>query len=322
VARDAFAPLILAASFVFFGRAWAQEGPEPAPGPTPKTRAADDSNVAPPQPPPVDNPEAGGKTAGGTDVRLHIPYRLDPSPEWTQDRGWPATRFWRLDFGGVEIEQWWQAKVHRPAAAGLHGNGTEHLMQWEVEVGILPGVQLDVYENIIKKPGEDFAQEGNQIEFRIAPWSYGTVPLNPTLYLEWHPRAPGQDPSAYEIRLLIGGSPFEHFFLAANTITECETGGDRYIEWGFTGAAAYEIIPGAVRIGAELRITWEFQQHHESPTDGFDAELGPNAAFRPLAFVKPEWGHWLKVSATALFGLNGDRASEFLRGILNVGCEL
>ncbi|MBI3726386.1 hypothetical protein HY251_20870 [bacterium] len=288
-----------------------------------KERAPDDSNV--PLPPPVpekpERPEVSGKSAGGgNELGLHVPWHLEPSPEWTQDRGWPATRFWRLDHGAFEVEVWYQAKVHRPRAGGKGSNGTEHFWQGEIEVGILPGIQLDVYENLIKEPGEPVNQEGNQIELRIAPWNYGAVPANPTLYLEWHPVHKGDD--RWEVRLLVGGSPFERFFLAANSITEMETGGDRMLEWGFTGAASYEVVPGALRIGAETRITWEFsQQHDDSPTDGFDAEIGPNVFFRPLALVKEEWGHWLKISCTALFGLNGDRSSEFLRAILVVGCE-
>ena len=317
----ALASTLLAATIAF-----AQDVPEqPGPGPSPAPRAADDSNLPPPPPglPPGGQPEVGGRSAGGTDVRLHLPYSLDPSPEWTQDRNWPATRFWRLDFGGVEIESWYQAKVHRPRAGGPRSNGTEDTLQWEIEAGVLPGVQIDVYENIIKEPNEKFVQEGNQIEFRIAPWSYGTVPLNPTLYLEWHPRPDTQDPgTSYEIRILIGGSPFEHFFLAANSITECEVGGNRWIEYGGTAAASYEVVPGVLKVGAETRITWEWKQHSQTPGDGFDAEVGPNFSARPLAAIKPEYGHWLKISMTALFGLNGGRSSEFLRAILNVGCEL
>jgi hypothetical protein len=56
-------------------------------------KAPDDSNV----PEPVGRPEVAGQSAGGDKGRmgLYLPWHLDPSPLWTQDRNWPGTRFWR-----------------------------------------------------------------------------------------------------------------------------------------------------------------------------------------------------------------------------------
>ncbi|HZU98621.1 MAG TPA: hypothetical protein VFF73_18090 [Planctomycetota bacterium] len=316
----------LAATLALTGTLRAQDT-TPQDDKKPDQRAQDDSNVNPPPTPTkdsVDHPEVGGKSAGGGLMsNLHLPWSINDSPSWTQDRNFPNTRFWRLDYGAVEVESWYQVKVHRPKASGPGSNGTEHLWLEEIEVGILPGIQLDVYENFIKEPGGKVEQEGNQIEFRIAPFEYGTVPLNPTLYLEWHPTAQGHPDGQdrWEIRLLIGGSPIPRLYLVGNAGVEMETSGNRLMEWGFNAGAAYEVIEGVLRLGVETFDTFEWSTTHQSAGDGFDGEIGPDFMVRPLAALNPDWGHWLKISGSFLFGLNEGPSSERLRAIIIVGCQ-
>src|SRR5262249_35711431 len=123
------------------------------------------------------------------------------SREATPQPPFAGPRFWRLDPGRFEVEQWWRVRQHRD------GSGSEHLLQTEIEIGLSPHIQIDIYENLQVQPGQQIDQEGNQIEMRYSiASSYGQIWGNPTLYLEWHPRH--NAPDRPEGRVLIGGTPF------------------------------------------------------------------------------------------------------------------
>src|SRR5579883_1066082 len=142
-----------------------------------------------------------------------------PSPQWTQDRSFTSTRFWLLDPGTYEAQVWLRTRVWDDPKA----NPAELLLQAEIEVGLVPHLQLDIYENLISDPGpgapRTLRQEGNQIELRIAiPSYYGQIFGNPVIYLEWHPRR--ADPDRFEARLLLGGAPTRWLYLAMNPYVE------------------------------------------------------------------------------------------------------
>jgi len=240
-------------------------------------------------------------------VRTH-----KPSPEWTQDRNFTSTRFWLLDPGNYELESWLRTRVFDSAP-------TEILWQHEVEIGLFPHVQIDLYENMTFNQEADgvrrVQQEGNQIEARIAiPSYYGQIPTNPVIYVEWHPRH--NAPDRAELRLLLGGSPTRWLFLAANPYVETNVepsdvpvvspvGAPSTVskfvadmEFGTTLAAGFRVarwlrLSAEVKIGADMLGDVDNKLH-------FVWWAGPGFIVKPL----PEkYSKYLKIMGTCLFGI-------------------
>jgi len=225
-----------------------------------------------------------------------------PSPEFTQDRVMPGTRFWLLDEGNRELQVWYRPKVARGS------NDTSHLWQLEVEVGLLPHVQLDVYENIIKPgPGEDVKHEGNQIELRIGFADYGEILGNPALYLEWHPR---DEEDKYEIRVLLGEEVLPGVLVAVNPFYEQQVQGTQVFEWGMTAAVSAALKQGAIRLGLEGKAKFERAEGADRTEKAF--LVGPNLFAKAL-------DDRLKLMLTFFTGLTDD-ANRF-EPIFIVGSE-
>ncbi len=212
------------------------------------------------------------------------------SPPATQDRVFAGSRFWLLDPGRYEVESWWDHKF------GPDGK-SEGLLQLEVEIGLAPHLQLDLYQNFTVGDA-GYNVEGNQIELRYSfGRKYNDVPLNPVLYLEWHPRKHAQDRA--EVRLLLGGDLPRQGLWAANLFAETNVnyfkslgneGADA--ELGVTAAASIPLAT-AVRVGAEAR--GGVDQH--GTTSFYPMVLvGPNLLLRA-----PSVG--LKLTTTVFFGL-------------------
>ncbi len=213
------------------------------------------------------------------------------SPDRTQDRVFSGSRFWLLDPGQYEVEVWVSDKFKRD-------HSDEGLLQVEIEIGLAPHLQLDLYQNFNFGSG-GFAIEGNQLELRIAfGREYNQVPLNPVLYLEWHPRKSAQDRA--EVRLLVGGDLGSRLIGSANLFFEGNIDGYNTpgtegadLEAGATAALSACIVEDVFRIGAELKI-------------GADEHGGPS--FQPMLLVGPNVllktkRLGLKLTATLLIGL-------------------
>jgi len=237
--------------------------------------------------------EAGGYSAGPTSPP---PYQatvtaFKDSPPTTQDRLFAGTRFWRIDPGHYEVQTWWRMRRLRD------GKGSEHLFQAEIEIGLTPHIQLDLYENLQLNPGEHLRQEGNQIELRYSvARSYGEIWGNPTFYLEWHPRR--DVPDRAEGRLLLGGEIVPHVVGAANFYYEqnVDTGTKegRDAELGVVTAASYGLLDEHLRLGGEIKIGLD--QHGGKKFQPV-LEMGPNVLVRV--------GHF-KLTATFFIGLAND----------------
>jgi hypothetical protein len=176
------------------------------------------------------------------------------SPSWTQSRTFTGTRFWRLDPGQQEFEVWYTGRLHKDGDVEVN----RHLWQIEYMVSLIRGVQLDVYANYQYDAQGGPHIEGAQIETRIAPWRYGQIFGNPTLYLEWHPR--NRDANRGEVRLLFGGQlGIPHLRGAMNLLWEqnLDSATGKKVDYitdrevGATGAIAYELVPHAFSVGAE-----------------------------------------------------------------------
>jgi hypothetical protein len=218
------------------------------------------------------------------------------APEWTQDRNFPGTRFWKLDKGRMEVELWWRARDPRSVPA-------YNIVQLEFEVGLTDRIQLDIYENLTDEGGS-WTREGTQIEARIAiDPVYGRTPLNPVIYLEWHPLHLG--PTRTEVRLLGGGELMGPTLVGAvNLFYEqnvTDGPGGIYIpnpEAGFTAAASYAVAGQRLRLGAETKFALEKETFDDAEWEK-QWLVGPNLSTRLV-------GTRLKLYATVLFGLTDD----------------
>jgi len=239
--------------------------------------------------------EAGGYSAGpglgSPDYQTTVNAPRLKSPTYTQDRLFGSTRFWKLDPGRYEVEVWWDEKFKRDEP-------NESLLKLEIEIGLTPHIQLDIYQNFIISEGQ-FDVEGNQIELRYAFASqYNEIPWNPVLYLEWHPRKQAQDRA--EVRLLMGGDLPAAGVWAANVFAE---GNVDYFnasyaegfdgEFGATASVSFPVAGDWLRLGAEVQGGVD---QHGSPRFYASGLVGPNVllTYRPAG---------LKLTATALFGI-------------------
>jgi hypothetical protein len=247
-----------------------------------------------------------------------------PSPQWTQDRSFTSTRFWLLDPGTFEVEMWLRTRVF-PEVNGVRAP-YEILWQHEIEMGVWPHLQIDLYENITFNAGDDgkrgIQQEGNQIEARIAiPSYYGQYFGNPVIYLEWHPRR--GEPDRAEVRLLMGGAPTRWFYLAVNPYvetniepTDIETAvidpitkmasiqkSSKFIadmEFGTTVAAGFRVTDW-LRLSAEMKIGADMLGDENNQLH-FVWFLGPGFILKPLP---PRYRQYLKIMGTCLFAMPG-----------------
>jgi hypothetical protein len=236
--------------------------------------------------------EAGGSSAGPSDLSPSYETRVTSyrsSPPETQSRLFAGARFWRLDPGRYEVELWWSDEHDKSGA-------DQHLYQVEIEIGLTPHIQLDLYENLQVLPGQNLSQEGNQIEMRYSFSSqYGALWGNPTLYLEWHPRHGAPDRA--EVRMLLGGNlGLPHVMAATNLYVEQNIDDRHGIagidgEFGAYGSASYGLLEDHVRLGVEGKLGGD---EHGGPQYVLSAQLGPN-----LILASRSW----KLTATLFFGL-------------------
>jgi hypothetical protein len=231
-----------------------------------------------------------------------------PSPHWTQTRSFAATRFWLLDPWRQSVEAWYTVAAHHDGE-----DVTKHLWQIEYMVSPFRGFQLDVYFNYVKETGDDAHVEGAQIEGRFAPWRYGEVFLNPTLYLEWHPQTRG--PNRGEVRLLLGGEITRRLRGAINPFIEQNLDSrdgvrDHFIadrEIGVSAAASYAVIDRHLALGGETRLVKDQQG---GTTYQNVAKVGP------AIWVSNEDGT-LFLTSSVLFGLTDK--SDKVNAIVVVG---
>lgn len=235
--------------------------------------------------------EAGGYSAGPSKATPEFQTVVHASPAETQDRQFSTTRFWLLDPGRYEVEVWWSNKYQPDGTS-------EGLLQAEIEIGLAPHLQLDLYQNVSMGTAP-VELEGNQLELRYAFGShYNEIPLNPVLYLEWHPRKNAQDRA--EVRMLLGGDGPAHSLYAVNVYAEANV--DDFhgaatagldMEAGVSGAINFPIAGDALRFGAEVKTGVDM---HGSPNFAPVLLVGPNVVLKSKSAG-------LKLTGTFLFGL-------------------
>ena len=271
-----------------------------------------------------------------TVVRAHR-----PSPTWTQDRSFTSTRFWLLDPGNFEVESWLRTRVF-PEVNGTRAPA-ELLWQNEIEIGVWPHLQIDLYENVTFNVEDDgvrrIQQEGNQLEARIAiPSYYGQLFANPVIYLEWHPRH--NQPDRAELRLLLGGAPTKWMYLAVNPYIETNVEPTDFynaaldpksgqlqvvhttkfiadMEFGTTAAIGFRVHE-KFRLSTELKIGADMLGDEKNRLH-FVWWIGPGFIWRPLP---ARYSKYLKIMGTCLFAMPGtDSGAQQFEPLFIIGSQ-
>jgi hypothetical protein len=232
--------------------------------------------------------EAPTRDDNGVDYATRV-ISYEPSPVYSQNREFTNARLWVLDPGKYVVEQWWTGSFGSPRAnPSAYPNG--QFFQTEIEMGIAPHVQVDIYANYefgqnstgtyVVAPG---GHTGIAAEVRFALGNYwGQIWGNPTLYFELtsqyynSPRA--------EFRLLMGGTVFTPKLLAAfnlgferNIFRDNISGIDYELKGDF--GINYELVPKIFRVG--LEATLGFDSHGTIDAQGnsllhYVAQFGPS----------------------------------------------
>lgn len=237
------------------------------------------------------------------------------SPGFTQDESFVRTGFWLMDVGHVQLETVFDGVVAR------RSYDVDQLYQAKARIGLLPHIELSISEDATLLTHDHLRQEGNEIGARVAFWDYGQIPLNPSFEIVWHPRHDGAD--GYAARGMVGMELFPHLLVVGNAFFEGETGGSHDYTWGFRGGVAYELIHDVLRAGCEGGVSWHWNKDHDrTPFRDTAPSVGPTVLLRPLALIRPEWGHWVKLTVSCEFGIRDDNVNvPFMRGGVLLACS-
>ena len=266
-----------------------------------------------------------------------------PSPSWTQDRNFSTTRFWLLDPGQFAIETWADLRFNHDFGGTVGRPNGDWLFQNEIEIGVFPHVQIDIYENLLYNDdgsgtgNRSLQQEGVQLEARIAiPSYYGQIFGNPVVYVEFHPRH--NQPDRGEIKLLLGGALSDRVFVAVNPYLESnlETtpgGGGMDAKGNPVDKMIYDAEAGlagaiGVKVTDWLRLSLQFKSGVDmlgtSTNDWhFVAWAGPGFILRPLP---GKLAQYLKIVGTFLVDVTGktwspDAAPQQFEPVVIVGTQ-
>lgn len=212
----------------------------------------------------------------------------------------PTTRAYVAPEWEVEFEQWYEAEVPRKGA-------TEHLFREEVEVGLPYRLHAAVYEDWEINEHHTTRHKGVDFELRWAPFEWGKVPLNPTIYGEWLWR--DEAPDKYEVRLLLAEDITPKLFWALNLIHEAEVSGSREIEYAWSQALLYKLIEKKLSGGVEMKFEHATESGSRSDP-ALEFVVGPSLQWKCLPRTK------LKVAS--LFGTTGDSPRVEAQAILSV----
>jgi hypothetical protein len=196
---------------------------------------------------------------------------VNQQPEWTTRRRFSTTRVYVLPPWQLEFEQWWKGKL-------LRDQSTSHLLQSELGIGLPYRFQLDLYENIERKPHQPLHRQGEQVEMRWAAADWGKIPLNPTLYGEW--KFNDHDPDAYEVKLLLGDELASGWHWGVNLFFEQEVGGGRETESGFTTALSYSLVDEVLSFGIETKLERASGRNLDGKPS-VEFLIGPSIQWRP-----------------------------------------
>jgi len=184
-----------------------------------------------------------------------------------------------------------------------------HLFTQEFELGLPCRFQI-AYENNFDARGAHTQVTVQTIEARYALADWEKIPLNPTLFAEYHVGV-GKDyerqedpgwpvphiPDSYEMRLLLGEQLTKKFQWALNIFHEQEIGGDRESETGFSQALSYAIHDEYLTTGMEMQFIRRTDAESRSDPQ-YEFDLGPSVTWKPRRRTR--------MDLAALLGTTGD----------------
>lgn len=216
-------------------------------------------------------------------------------PQWSAHRLFTNSRVYVIEEHQVEVEAW--AKIQ--TFTDTNQNYVRY--QQEIEVGLGHHLQLDVYVNEHNFYNPDkgkrmYDMEGQQYELRWALADWGALPMNPTLYFEYHPIK--NNPERFEFRLLLSDNIAANWHYAANLGYEVDLWGskdegrpEREIPLDF--AIGTTTFNPHLSVGAEVKVEWR----DDANTRGHfvqEVDVGPALQWRPThdfhLNVSPLWG--------------------------------
>lgn len=198
-------------------------------------------------------------------------------PQWSAHRPFTTSRAYVIPKGTLEGEVWLKSQSFKD------GSPNKHLLQEEVEVGLAHHIQLDLYFNQVNVMKEDGTRmwdyEGTQYELRWALGDWGQIPLNPTLYFEYHPRK--NAPEKGEFRLLLADTLAPQWHFSTNLGFEQELWGDELErELVATVAIGTTMFHPSLSVGLEVKNEWvdvkDNRGHYHVET-----VAGPSFQWRP-----------------------------------------
>ena len=187
-----------------------------------------------------------------------------------------------------------------------HGQ-TQNLFTQEFELGLPHRFQI-AYENnfVLEKDHSQITTQTIEGRYALADW--GRLPLNPTLFAEYHfgvgkdygedeDDAPERIPDAIELRLLLSEQFGRNYQWALNIFHEFETGGELERETGFSQALVYSIRDEYLKVGLEMQFIRRTNAETQSRPE-YEFDIGPSFTWKPSALTR--------LDVAALFGTTSD----------------
>jgi hypothetical protein len=199
-----------------------------------------------------------------------------------------------------------------------HGK-TQNLFTQEFELGLPHRFQL-AYENNFVLQNEHSQITRQTIEGRYALADWGRLPLNPTLFAEYHfgvgkdygeddDDAPERIPDAIELRLLLGEQFGRNYQWALNIFHEFETGGEREWETGFSQALVYSIRDEYLKVGLEMQFIRRTDAETRSKPE-YEFDIGPSFTWKPSARTR--------FDLATLFGTTSDSPALSIYAVFSI----
>lgn len=199
-----------------------------------------------------------------------------------------------------------------------HGK-TQNLFTQEFELGLPHRFQI-AYENNFVLQNEHSQITRQTIEGRYALADWGRLPLNPTLFAEYHfgvgkdygedeDDAPERIPDAIELRLLLGEQFGRNYQWALNIFHEFETGGEREWETGFSQALVYSIHDEYLKVGLEMQFIRRTDAETRSKPE-YEFDIGPSFTWKPSALTR--------LDVAALFGTTSDSPALSIYAVFSI----
>ena len=197
-----------------------------------------------------------------------------------------------------------------------HGGETRNLFTQEFEMGLSHRFQI-AYENnfTLQKQHSQVTEETIEGRYALADW--GEMPLNPTLFGEYHfgvgKDCGGEDsedtPDSVEGRLLLGEQFAKDYQWALNLFHEFETGGEREWESGFSQALSYAVRDEYLKVGIEMQFIRRTEDGERGDPE-YEFDIGPNVTVKPSARTR--------FDLATLFGATEDSPAVGIYAVFSV----